>query len=514
MYVDAAAADTSAGLIRSLSVAPPPTPDGQLRIIDIDGVDRQACGGTHLSNTSQSAPFRITKVENKGKRNRRIRFELAPGLPRKSRHLAEAVPSLAMGDAAAGSRCTTTTTCTSTGCCPVSSPRAIASADLLTTSCYSSSSIRRTSCGSSRSSTNSMPSSASSLGWSPIATCCGRSATSTASREIERLLLHQVDVLETMTPLDFLDFRRLLVPASGFQSVQFRLIENRLGVEPVVPAAIARIGVHDPLLRRAPATDRADRGRTDPVRRGRGLARTHACFSPSPTTTSGAVSSRRRACRGDRAPDDRGGPASRWRRAGAPAGGVRPLQRPLRGRVRRRGLCPPRSRLSPSPLAPRFGAALLINLYRDEPVVQLPFRLLATLMDVDEALTNWRLRHVLMVRRMIGSRMGTGGTSGLGVILDDSAKHALVLQLNLFNLSTLGRPGPTFRRFPPTSFGPWASTCRPDTVPRACRDRRAGRRGSPATNDPGTRDLFHIPPATGGIFPSRLPGGQLTGLAE
>ena len=65
------------GLVRSLSVAPPPTPDGKLRVIDIDGVDRQACGGTHLSNTLQSAPFRITKVENKGKRNRRIRFELA-----------------------------------------------------------------------------------------------------------------------------------------------------------------------------------------------------------------------------------------------------------------------------------------------------------------------------------------------------------------------------------------------------------------------------------------------------
>ena len=76
VYVDAAEAATTAGLVRSLSVAPPPTPDGQLRVIDIDGVDRQACGGTHLSNTAQSAPFRITKVENKGKRNRRIRFEL------------------------------------------------------------------------------------------------------------------------------------------------------------------------------------------------------------------------------------------------------------------------------------------------------------------------------------------------------------------------------------------------------------------------------------------------------
>ena len=79
VYVDAAAADSTAGLVRSLSVAPPPTPDGQLRVIEINGVDRQACGGTHLSNTAQSMPFRITKVENKGKRNRRIRFQLVSG---------------------------------------------------------------------------------------------------------------------------------------------------------------------------------------------------------------------------------------------------------------------------------------------------------------------------------------------------------------------------------------------------------------------------------------------------
>ena len=46
---------STAGLVRSLSVAPPPTPDGQLRVIDIDGVDRQACGGTHLSNTGAVA---------------------------------------------------------------------------------------------------------------------------------------------------------------------------------------------------------------------------------------------------------------------------------------------------------------------------------------------------------------------------------------------------------------------------------------------------------------------------
>jgi tryptophan 2,3-dioxygenase len=39
---------------------------------------------------------------------------------------------------------------------------------------------------------------------------------------IERVLVQQIDVLETMTPQDFLQFRQRLAPASGFQSVQFR----------------------------------------------------------------------------------------------------------------------------------------------------------------------------------------------------------------------------------------------------------------------------------------------------
>ena len=47
---------------------------------------------------------------------------------------------------------------------------------------------------------------------------------------IWRLLTEQVQILETMTPLDFMEFRANLSPASGFQSVQFRLIENKLGM--------------------------------------------------------------------------------------------------------------------------------------------------------------------------------------------------------------------------------------------------------------------------------------------
>ena len=77
IYVDAAEATGTEGLVRSMSVAPTPTPDGRLRLIDIDGLDRQACGGTHLTNTGQSLPIVITKVENKGRHNRRVRFAFA-----------------------------------------------------------------------------------------------------------------------------------------------------------------------------------------------------------------------------------------------------------------------------------------------------------------------------------------------------------------------------------------------------------------------------------------------------
>lgn len=75
-YVSELEAKATHGLIRSLSVAPPPTPEGTIRIVEIGDLDRQACGGTHLSNTAQSRPIRIVKIENKGRHNRRVRLEL------------------------------------------------------------------------------------------------------------------------------------------------------------------------------------------------------------------------------------------------------------------------------------------------------------------------------------------------------------------------------------------------------------------------------------------------------
>ena len=48
---------------------------------------------------------------------------------------------------------------------------------------------------------------------------------------IQKIAINQIDILKSMTPMDFLEFRDLLNPASGFQSTQFRIIENSLGLK-------------------------------------------------------------------------------------------------------------------------------------------------------------------------------------------------------------------------------------------------------------------------------------------
>ncbi|MFI5014495.1 MAG: alanyl-tRNA editing protein [Hyphomicrobiales bacterium] len=76
-YVPLAVAQSEPGLIRTRSAAPPPTADGLIRIVEIAGLDRQACGGTHLPSTRGERRIRILKIDNKGRHNRRIRIALA-----------------------------------------------------------------------------------------------------------------------------------------------------------------------------------------------------------------------------------------------------------------------------------------------------------------------------------------------------------------------------------------------------------------------------------------------------
>ncbi len=70
-WISEAELDANPDLVRTMSVRPP-SGSGQVRLLEIPGVDLQPCGGTHLSRTGEIGPIRIGKIENKGKRNRRV----------------------------------------------------------------------------------------------------------------------------------------------------------------------------------------------------------------------------------------------------------------------------------------------------------------------------------------------------------------------------------------------------------------------------------------------------------
>lgn len=58
-------------LVKTMSVKPP-MGAGRVRLIDVDGLDLQPCGGTHVGRTGEIGPVAVTKIENKGKQNRRV----------------------------------------------------------------------------------------------------------------------------------------------------------------------------------------------------------------------------------------------------------------------------------------------------------------------------------------------------------------------------------------------------------------------------------------------------------
>jgi len=63
--------DAQPELVRTMS-APPPRGSGKVRLVNFEGIDLQPCGGTHIKSTAEIGPVRISKIEKKGKQNRRI----------------------------------------------------------------------------------------------------------------------------------------------------------------------------------------------------------------------------------------------------------------------------------------------------------------------------------------------------------------------------------------------------------------------------------------------------------
>jgi hypothetical protein len=91
-------------------------------------------------------------------------------------------------------------------------------------------------------------------------------------------------------------------------------------------------------------------------------------------------------------------------------------------------------------------AALFITVYREMPALQQPFRLLSLLMDIDQTLTFWRYRHALMVERMIGRKIGTGGSSGHAYLRSTAERHRIFG--DLFQLSTFLIPRSSLPELP------------------------------------------------------------------
>ncbi|HEY2798275.1 MAG TPA: tryptophan 2,3-dioxygenase family protein [Thermoanaerobaculia bacterium] len=249
--------------------------------------------------------------------------------------------------------------------------------------------------------------------------------------EIQRVLIQQVDVLETMTPLDFLDFRDALFPASGFQSVQFRLVENKLGMRrgdrlqvndaPYTSrftkedAARAEASEREPSLfdliqgwlERTPFLHFGDFDFWREYRRAVDamLDADRASIRSNPTLTETEKTTQLSGVEAT---------AGRFADLFADAkDAAKPETAPGRHFSRR-----------------ALQAALLIHLYRDEPILHLPFRLLALLADIERNFTTWRQRHAQMAMRMIGTRIGTGGTSGHQYLDRAAERHRVFADLS------------------------------------------------------------------------------------
>jgi tryptophan 2,3-dioxygenase len=223
---------------------------------------------------------------------------------------------------------------------------------------------------------------------------------------ILNVLVHKIDILETMTPLDFLDFRNMLRPASGFQSIQFKLLEAYLGlkmetrhgqeyyisqlkpedVEVIKKAENTKplIQVVNEWLQRMPFFE--DKNLWNGWNFNDNIhpfwESYHDLYSASLVEGEKFNLTRFKEIFFSENKN------SEWA---------------LSAKARR--------------------AALFVMLYRDFPLMQMPYQLINVLLEIDEMLSNWRYRHMNMVHRMIGTRTGTGGSTGKGYLKGAVDRH-------------------------------------------------------------------------------------------
>ena len=252
--------------------------------------------------------------------------------------------------------------------------------------------------------------------------------------KIMTTLVGQLDILETMTSLDFLDFRDYLSPASGFQSHQFRKIEVMLGLKIDKRHQFGGCPYHaqfegekkeeilnlednaslfnlvEKWLERIPFLNMDGFDFTKKYE--------DAVNDMLENEISGINSAKL-------TEDDR---ALRIRMIDE---NRKYFERVLSETEHEKAVSNGETKLSHKATM----SALLINLYRDEPILHSPYQFLRSLVELDHKIASWRFRHVQMVEKMLGLKIGTGGSSGQGYLKKTVDKHKLFT--DLANISTL-----------------------------------------------------------------------------
>ena len=226
---------------------------------------------------------------------------------------------------------------------------------------------------------------------------------------ILRVLVHQIDIMETMTPMDFLDFRDMLRPASGFQSWQFKELEAKLGLK------------FDQRHGKEYYTAQLRKEQVETIKKAEDsqslLQLLNSWLERMPFLKEGA----------DNLYWNNYKTVYQNSLAEAEKNNLSAFEEVFEndnGTMTDRSLSPAACR-----------AALFIMLYRGYPLLQLPFQLLNALLEIDEQLSSWRYRHMNMVHRMIGMRIGTGGSTGKDYLKAAADKHYVfkeIAQLNSF----------------------------------------------------------------------------------
>lgn len=252
--------------------------------------------------------------------------------------------------------------------------------------------------------------------------------------KIQKVLNDQISILETMTPLDFLDFRDYLIPASGFQSLQFKEIEILLGLKMKYRINFDKKSFYNRLndkdrnylmdLEEQPSLfDLIETW----LARMPFLENDNFSFVSSYQTALDEMIKRdldivsKVDYLSDKDREFQINDLKKTREQFEALFDQNTFDQLVENgsvRMNRQSLL----------------AAIFINLYRDEPAFQQPYQLLEKLTDIDELFTQWRHRHTVMVHRMIGAKIGTGGSSGHDYLSKTTQNNRFFREL--FNIST------------------------------------------------------------------------------